>query len=89
MLANVETASTHRRDGTMAVIQNRRAPQAAADEDRAPAVTGERRGGGQVGRRLWALLNAQALLNGTAGSPGGVIPAEDDRQRLAGRRGAS
>jgi hypothetical protein len=45
MLANVETASTHRKDGTMAVIQNRRAPQAAADEDRAPAVTGERRAG--------------------------------------------
>jgi hypothetical protein len=32
------------------------------------------------------LLNAQALLSGTAGIPGGIIPIEDDRRRLAARR---
>jgi hypothetical protein len=32
------------------------------------------------------LLNAQGILSGAAGIPGGVIPAEDDRRRLAARR---
>jgi hypothetical protein len=36
--------------------------------------------------RIWALLNAQALLSGTAVTPGGVLPAEDDRRRLAARQ---
>jgi hypothetical protein len=35
---------------------------------------------------LWALLNAQALLNGAAGTPGGVALIEDDRRRMAARR---
>jgi len=56
----------------------------------APAV------GGRGGRRrriavqLWSLLNAQALLDGTARRPGDVTAIvtaiEDDRQRLAARR---
>jgi hypothetical protein len=36
-------------------------------------------------RRLWALLNAQALIRG-AGGPDEIAFTEDDRQRLA-RRG--
>jgi hypothetical protein len=33
------------------------------------------------------LLNAQALLlNGAAGTPGGVALIEDDRRRMAARR---
>lgn len=68
----------------MAVIQDRKAPQAPAEGDRAAAATdsGRRR----PRHRLWALLNAQALLSGTAMPPGGVLPAEDDRRRLAARQ---
>ena len=69
----------------MAVIQDRRAPQVPAAGDRAPAA-GRRRRSRRAGHRLWAVLNAQALLSGTAGTPGGVLPAEDDRRRLAARR---
>jgi hypothetical protein len=70
----------------MAVIQDRRAPQGPAAGDRAPAPAGRRRRSRRARHRLWAVLNAQALLNGTAGTPGGVLPAEDDRRRLAARR---
>jgi len=40
----------------------------------------------RLGRQLWALLNAQALLNGTAAGRGDVAVMEDDYQRLAARR---
>lgn len=70
----------------MTVIQDRRAPRVPAADDRAPATAGRRRRSRRAGHRLWALLNAQALLNGTAGTPGGVLPAEDDRRRLAARQ---
>ena len=70
----------------MTVIQDRRAPRIPAADDRAPAASGRRRRSRRAGHRLWALLNAQALLNGTAGTPGGVLPAEDDRRRLAARQ---
>jgi hypothetical protein len=36
--------------------------------------------------RIWTLLNAQALLNGTAGTPDGAALIEDDRWRMAVRR---
>jgi RimJ/RimL family protein N-acetyltransferase len=36
--------------------------------------------------RLWTLLNAQALLNGTAGTPNSAACVDDDRQRMAARR---
>ena len=70
----------------MAVIQDRRAPQIPVAGNRAPASAGRRRRSRRAGHRLWALLNAQALLSGTAGTPGGVLPAEDDRRRLSARR---
>lgn len=37
--------------------------------------------------RLWALLNAQALIRGATGGPDDVAFIEDDRRRLA-RRGS-
>ena len=42
--------------------------------------------GYRAGLRLWALLNAQALLNGTAGPPDSAALVEDGRQRMAARR---
>jgi hypothetical protein len=36
--------------------------------------------------RLWATLNAQSLIRGTAGAPHDAAFVEDDRRRLA-RRG--
>jgi RimJ/RimL family protein N-acetyltransferase len=40
----------------------------------------------RAGLRLWTLLNAQALLNGTAGTPDSTAFVEDDRQPMAARR---
>ena len=37
--------------------------------------------------RLWALLNAQALIRGAGAGPEHIAFVEDDRQRLA-RRGS-
>ena len=77
----------------MAVIQSRRAPRVAAADARPPAASGGRsrtargRRSRRAGQRLWALLNAQGLLSGTAGIPGGVIPIkENNHRRLAARR---
>ena len=47
--------------------------------------TGRRRH--RWGVRLWALLNAQAVMNGQTGGPHDVTVIEDDHQRLAARRG--
>jgi hypothetical protein len=38
--------------------------------------------GRRAGQRLWALLNAQALINGTTGTPGDVAFIEDDSRRM-------
>jgi hypothetical protein len=40
----------------------------------------------RLAMRLWTLLHAQALLQGTVGGAGGTLTAEDDRWRLAARR---
>jgi hypothetical protein len=56
---------------------------AAVDLAQSPARDGTR--GGRWRRRLWAILNAQALIRGTAGGPDDAL-MEDDRHRLA-RRG--
>jgi hypothetical protein len=53
----------------------------------ADKATRVRSGGSRSWRaRLWAMLNAQSLIRGTAGAPGDVAFVEDDRHRLA-RRG--
>lgn len=70
----------------MAVTQIWRASRMRAADGRAPAASGGCSRSHRAGRRLWALLNAQALLNGTAGTPGGVALVEDDRRRMAARR---
>jgi hypothetical protein len=40
----------------------------------------------RAGARLWSLLHAPGLLNGTCGGPYDVAFVEDDRRRLAARQ---
>lgn len=68
----------------MVQTQARRAESICPAVAPVPAVR-ERRGR-RLGRRLWTLLNAQALLNGMAGGRGDVAVVEDDYRRLAARR---
>jgi hypothetical protein len=63
-----------------------RASRVAAASGRASARSGRGSRRHRAGLQLWTLLNAQALLNGTAGTPHGAAPIEDDRQRMAARR---
>jgi hypothetical protein len=70
----------------MAVTQFWRASRIRAADGQGSTASGRCSGGHRPGHRLWALLNAQALLNGTAGTPGGVTLVEDDRRRMAARR---
>ena len=53
---------------------------------RASTAGGRGSRGYRAGLRLWTLLNAQALLNGTAGPPDSAALVEDVRQRMAARR---
>jgi hypothetical protein len=70
----------------MAGTQVWRAARVRVATGRASAASrGDGRGPG-VGRRLWTLLNAQGLLQGTVGGHDGVAVAEDDRRRFAARR---
>ena len=62
-----------------------RACAAGAGARPAP-TTAHKDGRGRWRPRLWAILNAQALIRGTAGGRGDVAFVEDDRGRLA-RRG--
>jgi len=70
----------------MAVTQLWRASRIRAAGRRAPAASGRRSRSHRIGPRLWALLNAQALLDGAAGAPDSVALIEDDRRRMAARR---
>ncbi len=72
----------------MAGIQIWRASRIGAAGGRASTASGRGRGSRnhRAGPRLWTLLNAQALLNGTAGTPDGVAFIEDDRRRMATRQ---
>ena len=62
----------------------RAAPACAADD---LAVTARRSQTRDRPRRprLWALLNAQALIRGATGGPDAIAFVEDDRQRLVRR----
>src|SRR5262249_62248329 len=71
---------------TMAVNQIQKASRIRAADGLASTASGMRSRSHRAGPRLWALLNAQALLNGAAGTPGGVAHIEDDRRRMAARR---
>jgi hypothetical protein len=70
----------------MAITQIWRASRIRAAGGRASTASGRRSHSHRAGNRLWALLNAQALLNGRAGTSGGVTLIEDDRRRMAARR---
>jgi len=70
----------------MAVTQISKASRVSPDDGRASTPGGGRSRRHGAGHRLWALLNAQALLNSGAGDPGGVALIEDDRRRMAARR---
>lgn len=69
----------------MAVTQIWRGSRICAADGRASTASGGHSRSHRAGHRLWALLNAQALLNGTAGTPSGAL-VEDDRRRMAARR---
>jgi hypothetical protein len=68
----------------MAVTQIWRGSRIRAAGGQASTASGGHSRSHRAGHRLWALLNAQALLNGMAGTPGGAL-IEDDRRRMAGR----
>jgi hypothetical protein len=70
----------------MTVDQIWRTSRVRPDDGRASTPGSGRSRGHRAGSRLWALLNAQALLNGGAGGTGGVDLIEDDRRRMAARR---
>ena len=70
----------------MAGTQIWKASRAATAGGRASAGSGWGSRRHRAGLRLWTLLNAQALLNGTAGTPDGTPFIEDDRRRMAARR---
>jgi hypothetical protein len=70
----------------MAGTQIWRVSRIGAAHGRARTASGRGSRGRRAGLRLWTLLNAQALLNGTAGTPDGAAYIEDDRWRMAARR---
>jgi hypothetical protein len=70
----------------MAATQIWRAPRVRAVDDGEPAASGRGGRGRRAGLRLWTLLRAQGLINGTAGSRDDVALIEDDRARMAGWR---
>ena len=70
----------------MAVTQIWRTSRTAVAGGRALAGSGRVSRSHRAGLRLWTLLNAQALLNGTAGTRDGAALIEDDRWRMAARR---
>jgi hypothetical protein len=70
----------------MAETQIWKASRTGAADGRASTASGRGNGGRRAGLRLWTLLKAQALLNGTAGTLYGAAFVEDDRWRMAARR---
>ena len=70
----------------MAVSQIWRGSRIRAADGRASTAGGGRSLSHRAGSRLWALLNASALLNDAAVAPGDVALIEDDRRRMAARR---
>ena len=69
----------------MAITQIWRTSRVNAADGREPVAGGDRLGR-RAGRRLWTLLHAQGLLNGTAGSRDVASFVEDDRGRMSARR---
>jgi len=65
-------------------VRRARHVRAAGDGANAAASSKSR-----LAMRLWTLLHAQALLEGTIGGAGGAWNAEDDRWRLTAHRGST
>jgi hypothetical protein len=63
-----------------------RISRTGAADGRASTARGRGGRGHRAGLRLWTLLNAQALLNGTAGTRDDAAVIEDDRWRMAARQ---
>ena len=61
----------------------RPARHALADGDGTNAADSSRN---RLAMRLWTLLHARALLEGTIGGAAGALTAEDDRWRLPAHR---
>ena len=70
----------------MTAIQTWRASRTRAADGQALTTGSGHNRSDRARAQLWALLNAQALLSGAAGTPGGTAPIEDDRRRMAVRR---
>jgi hypothetical protein len=70
----------------MAGTQIWKVSRIGAADGRARTARGRGSRSRRAALRLWTLLNAQALLNGTAGTPDGAAFIEDDRWRMAARR---
>jgi hypothetical protein len=70
----------------MTELQIKRVARIHTTHGQATAARGAGGRGRRAALRLWTLLHAQAILDGTAGGAGYVTFVEDDRQRLAGRR---
>lgn len=66
----------------MAGTQIWKASRMRAADGRASRMSGSR--GRRAGLRLWTLLNAQVLINGTTGTPDDVAFIEDDHRRMRG-----
>jgi hypothetical protein len=69
----------------MAGTQIWRDPRIRTAGSRAPAAGATRDRGRRAALRLWTLLNAQSLINGTTGAPGDVAFIEDDSRRMRRR----
>jgi hypothetical protein len=69
----------------MAGTQIWRDPRIRTAGSRAPAAGATRGRGRRAALRLWTLLNAQSLINGTTGAPGDVAFIEDDSRRMRRR----
>jgi hypothetical protein len=70
----------------MTITESLRTPRVGSADGRASAMSGWRSRRHRAGTRLWVLLNAPALLDGTAGTLDGGALSEDDRWRMAARR---
>jgi hypothetical protein len=70
----------------MAGTRTWKASRISAADSRISTASGRGSRGHRAGLRLWTLLNAQALLSGTARTLDSVAAIEDDRWRMAARR---
>ena len=73
----------HRKVETMAETQIWRVFRMRTAVGRAPVTSRKSSNSRRTGLRLWTLLNAQSLIDGTIGGQYDAAFIEDDRRRLA------